>query len=228
MAGASTSVLVVDHRCTTAPAELELCLREASALDAEEQVPDGALALLTVGTASCWLTGKSSVLLNVRGGEDAIDDAVVNFLVVPAEAGLVCCMLLENAQGASTHLLDRLRSYCTLLEWRLSASRTAGMSTVPPHDSIASDLLVSRAAQGAVTFHRAMLVTASAVGAVCTAVSAGVTAIMPLENPLPQLPDESGERLSSGLETARVSFQRLSGVPRRAHALAIKAVSSLS
>ena len=55
----------------------------------------------------------------------------------------------------------RRRPHCTLLEHRPASSSTAGMCLVPPHDAIASDLFVSRVAQGADAFHRAMLVTAA-------------------------------------------------------------------
>ncbi|KAL1524861.1 hypothetical protein AB1Y20_019741 [Prymnesium parvum] len=227
------------------PTRAELVLSPADAPHAGEPPSRDALALLTVGTQRCWLEGRRTVLLHLRvdASESPGGAAIV---LVPAEDGFVCCMTLP-ASGGAPPLLEQLRAHAALLEARLPAGSTAGVSVAPPHHAIPSDVLASRVARSANVFHRTVLFAACAVGALCTAVSDGVATIMGSEaRPPPHAaaetaamlapPPEAGagggaarrssappadgeaaaprdrrlDKLVVGLETARLSFQRIS------------------
>ena len=82
---------------------------------------------------------------------------VTDYLIIPAEDGLgyICCLLSPGA--AAEALLEGVRACATLLEQKLPSLSSSGVTVVPPHDSIVSDLLASRLAWGAAAFHRAMV-----------------------------------------------------------------------
>ena len=166
--------------------------------------PAGAIALLTVMGARCWLKGSTTAVLRLHscgldaspqgdeggaegeaeeggvkgeaeGGEwqsaevDSDDERsggssgstalprVTDYLIIPAEDGLgyICCLLSPGA--AAEALLEGVRACATLLEQKLPSLSSSGVTVVPPHDSIVSDLLASRLAWGAAAFHRAMV-----------------------------------------------------------------------
>ena len=172
-------------------------------------------ALLSLGAMQCLLCGPRTPIMYVRSGWEFDDDeppdplvdasSTFNAFVLPAGGELLCFALSRQSTAAQCAMvLQCLQEHASVFELELPLHEWEGVTTAPTAESAAPDWMVSRMHRSSAALQRAILVSAQALAAGCANVGAGVSAVMPAISPLPQLREQSAERVVEGFEAARL------------------------